>query len=522
MNRAEWGRSKRSAQYGRYTLWRAPKVARRRDWFRSSIRVLFGDAAQAVFPLGRFILHHDERAPGAWAIQLPAHAPMKTLSVINPHAAAVDVGSEQFHLSIAGDEPVVFGTVTDEVYRLRDYLQGQAVTTLAMEATGVYWLYAYGVLEAAGLAVVVVNGRHVRNLPGRKTDMADCQWLATLHAHGLLRGGFVPPAAIRRLQDYQRLRADHIIGAASQVQKMQQALERMNIKFHDAISDLVGVSGLKVIRAILAGERQPEPLLLLCDPQIQKKKRERVLASLRGTWTPEHLFALGQALAVWEFYQKLLAECDQQIEAVLKELAGPAPAAGEAQAGAVGKPPGKNAPQIQPLHQLLVQICGGRDVTAISGIGDYLLLQLVAETGVDLKAWPSEKHFTSWAGLAPGSDQSGKRKGQVKRQRNRTGRLFCLGARSLVQSVDKALGGFYRRLAARKGGLAATKALARKLAELYYRVLKHGLAYAEQGLRVYEQKYEEGQRRLLAKLAAKQGFKLVSTQLQTNPNPAPM
>ena len=143
---------------------------------------------------------------------------MKTLPVLDPNAAAIDVGSEQLHLSIAGDAPVVFGTFTDEVYRLRDYLQAQAVTSVAMEATGVYWLYAYAVLEAAGLEVVVVNGRHVRNLPGRKTDMADCQWLATLHAHGLLRGGFVPPAAIRRLQDYQRLRADHIIGAGSQVQ----------------------------------------------------------------------------------------------------------------------------------------------------------------------------------------------------------------------------------------------------------------------------------------------------------------
>lgn len=439
---------------------------------------------------------------------------MKTLSVINPHAAAIDVGSEQFHLSIAGDEPVVFGTVTEEVYRMRDYLKSQGVTTVAMEATGVYWLYAYAELEAAGLEVVVVNGRHVRNLPGRKTDMADCQWLATLHAHGLLRGGFVPPAAIRRLQDYQRLRADHIIGAGSQVQKMQQALERMNIKFHDVISDLNGVSGLKVVRAILAGERNPQALLLLCDAQIQKRKGERVLQSLRGTWATEHLFALGQALAAWEFYQKLLGECDQQIEAVLKELAGP-PASTPGDTNAVSKPPGKNAPQIDQLHQLLLRLCGGRDVTAIAGIGDNLLLQLLSETGPDLKAWATEKQFTAWAGLAPGSHQSGKRKGSVRRQRNRAGRIFCAGARSLVKSVDKALGGFYRRLAARKGGLVAMKALARKMAELYYRVLKYGLAYAEQGLRVYEQKYAESQRRLLAKLAAKQGFKLVSVQLES-------
>lgn len=446
-------------------------------------------------------------------------APMKTLPVINPHAAAIDVGSEQLHVSIAGDVPVVFGTFTDEVYRLRDHLRAQGVTSVAMEATGVYWLYAYAVLEAAGLTLVVVNGRHVRNVPGRKTDMADCQWLATLHAHGLLRGGFVPPAAIRRLQDYQRLRADHIIGAGSQVQKMQQALERMNIKFHDVISDLDGVSGLKVVRAILAGERDPQALLRQCDAQIQKRKGERVLRSLQGTWAPEHLFALGQGLAVWEFYQKLLGECDRQIEGVLRELAGPeppAPAPG-APLPTPGKQPGKQTPQIAQLHQLLLRLCGGREVTAISGIGDYLLLQLLAETGPDLRPWPSEKHFVSWLGLAPGSRQSGKRKGSARTQRNRAGRLFCAGARSLINSVDKALGGFYRRLAARKGGLVALKALARKLAALYYRVLRYGLAYAEQGLRAYEQKYAEGQRRLLTKLAAKQGFRLVSLPLDTPP-----
>jgi transposase len=498
-----------------FTLWRAQKVARRRDWFWSSAYVLFGDAAQAVFPLGRFVpIIGDDQAPGASFVQRNPITPMKTLSVINPKAAAIDVGSEQLHVSVAGDEPVVFGTFTNEVYRLRDYLKAQGVNTVAMEATGVYWLYAYTVLEAAGVEVVVVNGRHVRNLPGRKTDMADSQWLATLHAHGLLRGGFVPPAAIRRLQDYQRLRADHIIGAASQVQKMQQALERMNIKFHDAISDLVSVSGLKVVRAILAGQRDPQQLLLLCDVQIQKKKHDRVIESLRGTWAAEHLFALGQALAVWEFYQKLLGECDREIEAVLRELAGPQPPneAGASTTGERGKKLGKNAPQIEQLHQLLVRLCGGRDVTAIAGIGDYLLLQLLAETGANLSAWRTEKHFTAWLGLAPASRQSGKRKGSVKRQRNRAGRMFCAGARSLVQSVDKALGGFYRRLAARKGGLVAMKATARKLAELYYRVLVHGLAYAEQGLRAYQEKYAQGQQRLLAKLAAKQGFRLVSVQ----------
>lgn len=437
---------------------------------------------------------------------------MKALPIINANSGGIDVGSEKFHVSIAGDEPVTFDTFTAKLHEMRDYLLEKGVTSVAMEATGVYWLYVYGVLEEAGIEVIVVNGRYVKNLPGRKTDLLDCQWIATLHAHGLLRGGFVPPAEIRRLQDYQRLRADHIMGAASQVQKMQQALERMNIKFHDVISDLVGVSGLKVVRAILEGERNPESLLGLCDIQIQKKKRERVIESLRGTWTAEHIFALKQALLIWEFYQKLLGQCDEEIEALLQQMAGPEPSepSPKGDGAAKQKPPGKNAPKIQMLHQLLLRLCGGKDATNLPGIADYVLLQLISETGTDLAAWASEKHFRAWCGLSPGARQSGKRRGSVKRQRNRAGRIFCTAARSLANSVDKALGGFYRRLRARKGGLIALKALAAKLAGLYYRVMRHGLEYVERGLKEYEMKYAEGQARLLAKLAAKQGFRLVA------------
>jgi len=195
---------------------------------------------------------------------------MKTLPVLDPKAVGIDVGSEKLHVSIGGEAPRVFGTFTGDLEGLQSWLKQEAVGSVAMEATGVYWLYLYEVLETSGLEVMVVNGRHVQNVPGRKTDMADCQWLATLQAHGLWRGGFVPPAHIRQLQDYQRLRADHVIGAAAQGQKMQPALERMNIKFHDVISDLTGVSGLKVMRAILKGERRPGELLALCDGQIQR------------------------------------------------------------------------------------------------------------------------------------------------------------------------------------------------------------------------------------------------------------
>jgi transposase len=439
---------------------------------------------------------------------------MKALPVLDPKAAAIDVGSEKLHVSIAGDAPKVFGTFTGDLEALRDWLGQQAVRTVAMEATGVYWLYLYEVLEAATLEVVVVNGRHVQNVPGRKTDMADCQWLATLHAHGLLRGGFVPPADIRQLQDYQRLRADHISGAASQVQKMQQALERMNIKLHDVISDLTGVSGLRVVRAILKGERRPGELLALCDEQIQKKKSAAVKESLRGCWKKEQLFALRQALELWETYQQKITDCDREMEALLKEMAGTLPPQGGS--GMIGpvklapvKAPGKNAPVIERCQELLARICGGRDATQIPGLSVYLVLQLISEVGADMTRWKTEKHFTSWLGLAGGRKQSGKRKGSVKAHRNRAGRMFCAAARALAKSVDKALGGFYRRLRGRVGGLAANVALARKLAQLFYRLLRYGMDYVEKGLKTYEAKVLETEARLLRKLASKQGFALI-------------
>ena len=428
--------------------------------------------------------------------------PTPSLPVLDPTAAAIDVGSEQLHVSIAGGPPKVFGTTTGELHGLRDYLLAQGVRSVAMEATGIYWLCPYEVLEQAGLQVVVVNGKYVKNLPGRKTDLSDCQWQATLHAHGLLKPGFVPTEHIRRLQDYLRVRTDHIVMAGSHEQHMQKALERMNLKIHDVISDLTGVSGLKMVQAIVAGERNPVALLALCDPQIQKNKAGRLRAALEGSWKAEHLFALRQAYELWQFYQQKIVECDQAIEAVLTELAGPEDPKNPA------PPPikrgGVNAPQIAGLHGMLWRLCGAKDPTQLPGIADYVLLQLLSEVDTDLeKNWKTEKHFTAWLGLAPGSRNSGKRRASQRRSRNRAGRLFCVVARSVGRSVDKALGGFYRRLKGRKGGLVANLALARKLAELFWRLMVQGVSYVEQGLKKYEEKVAQTEHRLLQKLARK-------------------
>ncbi|HEX9841608.1 MAG TPA: IS110 family transposase [bacterium] len=434
---------------------------------------------------------------------------MTSLPVLDPLAAFVDVGSEQMYVSIAGGEPRVFGTFTVQLHALRDWLLSQEVKSVAMEATGIYWLPLYGVLEEAGMQVLMVNGKHTRNLPGRKTDMKDCQWGATLHAHGLLRAGFVPPEHIRRLQDYLRLRQDHISLAAAHVQHLQKALERMNIKLHDVISSLVGASGLSVIRAILEGERNPERLLALCDVQIRNKKAEQVKEALRGTWAEEHLFALRQALESWEHYQCLIQACDRQIEMVLRSIDVDPPVSPPSKPL---KRPGVNAPQIDDLHQMLVALCGGKDLTVLPAHTDYSVLQIIGEVGTDLTKWPTEKHFTAWTGLAPGSHQSGKRHGKAKRKRNRAGRLFCVMARSLARSKDIALGGFYRRMSSRRGGLIANIALARKLAILFWRVMVKGLDYVEQGLKNYDAKVLETKQRSMRRLAKQLGFNVIPAQ----------
>jgi transposase len=434
---------------------------------------------------------------------------MAELPVLDPRAAFVDVGSESMYVSIAGGSPKVFGTVTSQLHALRDWLKSEGVRSVAMEATGVYWLPLYGVLEAAGLEVVMVNGRQTRNLPGRKTDMSDCQWGATLHAHGLLRAGFVPPAHIRKLQDYLRLRTEHITQAGSHVQHMQKALERMNIKLHDVLSDLTGMSGMAVVRAILDGERDPERLLSLCDHQIQKRKASRVKDSLQGTYADEHLFALRQALASFEHYQRQISECDHAIEQLLRNTPGPDPSPPDNGTRTPHKRRGANAPDIPHLRAILQQMCSGQDLTILPALTEYGVLSLVGEVGTDLTKWSTEKHFTAWLGLAPGSRQSGKRKGSVKRSRNRAGRIFCVIARSLARSKNIALGGFYRRLASRRGGLVANIALARKLAILFWRVMVKGMDFVEHGLKDYEAKVLETKQRTLKRLAKQLGHQLV-------------
>lgn len=418
------------------------------------------------------------------------------LPIVQPHAAGVDVGSEKFFASIGGGEPRVFLTVTEQMRELCEYFKTHGVRSVAMEATGVYWINLFGALEEAGLEVVVVNGAHCRNFPGRKTDMKDCQWLAVLHAHGLLTSGFVPPADIRQLRDYMRLRGDLVSMASQHVQHMQKALDRLNVKLHVVISDILGASGMRIIRAILAGERDPEKLVLLCDEQILNTKRARMIEALHGLWRKEHLFALRLALESYDAYQKQIQQCDEEIARVLADMSNgrPTPDLGKA------KELRHNALKLPNLRLQMGQVFG-KDLTQLPCLNESTVAQLLAEIGTDMSRWKSWRHFGSWLAVAPSSAQSGKRRRREKRRLSPAGRILCRAVQCMAVGKHTWLASFYRRIRARRGAKTAIKAAAYKVAKLIYLVLTQGWQYVEDGIKKYEQKVRDNQLRALKKLA---------------------
>lgn len=429
------------------------------------------------------------------------------LEIIHPNAAGIDIGSTNFYVD-AGEEHVrVFPTFTSDCIALRDYLLSLGITTVAMESTGVYWVILYSVLEDAGIDVFLVNGRDVKNLPGRKSDIKDCQWLRQLHGYGLLRKSFIPHNDIRIVRSYVRLRQDHIRAAATQVNLMQKALTQMNIRLAEVINDITGVSGLRMIEAIVAGERRPEELLNLCVSQLREKKAIPVLKALQGHYREEHLFALKHALNTWHYYNGLIAECDKEIEAQLQVMTKDKD---DIDAPQKRKPIRYHKPQIDDMHQPLLKLTEGKDPINIAGITDYSFLQIISEIGTDMSAWPTEKHFTSWLKLAPMRASSGNMSKRLKIKRHNTaGQIFRNIAQSVVTSKHLALGAFGKRIKSKKGSKIAIKATARKIATFYYRVMTKGTAFVENGIQKYEQALKEIQLKHLQKTATKLNLQLV-------------
>jgi transposase len=424
---------------------------------------------------------------------------------ILPGVAALDLGATKIFAATADTPVKVFGTFTSELRALSLWLKEHEVRAVAMEATGIYWITVHDQLQAAGFQVTLFHGAHARNLPGRKTDVSDCQWHAMLHSHGLLRACFIPQEPIRKLRSFYRLREDHLSMAGAHVAHMQRALDLMNVRLHHVLSQLHGVSGLRVIEAILAGQRDPAALAALCEKQILKKKKAEVLASLEGDWQEHHLFALRQALEAYRFYQQQMAACDAQIEALLQELNATRPSQ-PTKPGQKVKVVRHNVPLIANLHGQLLTLSGGRDATLLPGISPLGWMKLTGEVGTDLSAFGDEQHFTAWAGLAPQRHQSGRRQRRSPRAKTKVGQIFREAAMSIAKSKNLALGGFYRRIKGRRGAAVAIVATARKLAVLFYRAMTRGLDYVEQGLAQYEAACRAQSERHLRKLAARLGF----------------
>jgi transposase len=427
---------------------------------------------------------------------------------IHNHAAGIDIGARKIFVGLEGREVKSFETFTEDLEMAADYLIDNNIETVALEATGVYWVILFDILQARGIDVWLVDGRSTKQVPGRKTDVKDCQWIQQLHSHGLLSRCFVAEDLVQELREYQRLREDHIRSAAMHINHMQKALTMMNIRLKEVLSQVHGASGLRVIRAILKGERNPEVLVELCEKSILKTKRELVIKSLKGHYTQAGLFALEQAVACYDFYQVQIVRCDEKLDEVLKKMS--------EENGDESLKPGKkktrkpirhHKPKIKNLDRYLLSVFNHRDATVLPGITDYTWMQLLAEVGTDMKKWATEKHFTSWLGLAPKQHHSGKmRKNHKSKGQPKAGLIFKQVATSLLNSKKIALGAFGRKLRARKGPGHAIKAMARKLAELYWKLFVRGLDYIEKGIKDYEEKINLNKERSVRKMAKELGM----------------
>jgi len=427
------------------------------------------------------------------------------LKQIHQKAAGIDVGASKFFVGIDGaddqDEVVNFETFTCGCKALVSYLQEKEITTVAMEATGVYWKVLHAMLVEAGIEVCVANGRHVKHVPGRKTDVKDCAWIKELHSHGLLRSSFIPAAEVQEIRHYMRIREKCIENKSDAVRRMDKALVCMNIRISTPLSDIQGKSGMEIIKAILAGQRDAEQLIKLCDKRIETKM-EDMRKSLQGIYKVEELFALQHAYDEYQFYISQIAKCDKEIEIVLQKTAQQKPAVNTEQQKF--KRIYHNKPAIKNLDELMMQIYDGKNLTVLSGLTSYTLLKFYSEIGTDFSAWTTKKQFTAALMLAPNKYQSGKsRKYKKIPGTSKAGQILKEAGQCLLRSKNSAIGAFGKRISARRGPSVAIKAMARKLAERIYDINTKGMDYVEIGVKQYEEKQQKQNLKWLKKQAAK-------------------
>jgi len=442
-----------------------------------------------------------------------AHRPraVETLAVIHPNAAGLDIGSREIWASVPADrdaEPVRrFGTFTLDLERLVAWLIECQIDRVVMESTGVYWIPVFEMLEARGVHAALVEPRQLKRVPGRKSDYLDCQWIQKLHSLGMLTASFRPDAEMRTLRTYLRPRAELLERRAPHILHMQKALQQMNLQLQHVLSDVTGVTGLKILRAIVAGERDPLRLAQFRNPAC-KSSTDKIAQALTGRWLPEHLFVLRQSVEFYDFYTRQVAECDAIIE---RQFATLKPRwEGEVPDDLPPLKPdshSKNQPSLRTRAELLRVT--GVDLVAVHGISASLAQTILTEIGTDMSKWPTEKHFASWLGVAPHNDISG---GKILRSRtlptdNRAGQAFRQAAASVSRS-QCAFGAYSRRKKAHLGPMPALVATAHKIARTVYHMLKHHAPYYDIGATQYDRTQQERELLDLKKKAAKLGFTL--------------
>ena len=439
--------------------------------------------------------------------------PFAGISQVNPKAAGVDIGAQEIMVCVGegGTKQWVktYGTYTVDLKAIGQWLKEWEIESVAMESTGVYWIPLFEELEQQGFHCHLISSRSLRRIPGRKSDVLDCQWIQTLHSYGLLESSFRPEVDLVALRTLLRHRAQLIEHRAPHIQHIQKALLQMNVQLSQALSDVTGSTGQAIIRAIIAGERNPHKLAALRNYRC-KKDEDEIAKALTGTWREEHLFILKQSLEMYDFYTRQIEACDDEIEQVYQQTR---PSDGDDDLPELPqhkrKTRSKNAPKnTKEIRKHLKRICGV-DITAVHGVSVTLAQTIVLEVGTDMSKFPNEKHFCSWLGLAPKHEISGGKvlKNKTLKTKNRAGQAFRMAA-AAVKRADCMFGAYYRRQKARLGPAQAAVATAHQISKVVYRMLKYQVEYEPLSTQEYENHYREQQIKYLVKKAAKFGFQL--------------
>lgn len=434
---------------------------------------------------------------------------LNAFPIIYPNAAGIDISSKEHYVAVnpnLANEPIrAFGCYTEDLKSMAKWLIDCQVDTVAMEATGIYWISLYLILEEAGLDVILVTAKHVKNVRGKKSDVSDAEWIRQLHSCGLLSASFQPDAFTRKLRTYMRHRKNLIEMASTHIRMMHKALEQMNIKLQHVIADITGKSGQEILKAIISGERDPERLASLCDSRIKASKKEAIIKSLEGVWKEEHVFELEQSYSLYHFYREKMKQCDLKIKKHLVEKSGSTFKSDE-----LAKTKSNKNNFNFEAKEILINLTG-TNLSEIFGITETNAIEIISEIGLDMSKWPTAKHFTSWLNLAPNNKISGGKllSSRIPKKKNQAGQIFKLAAYA-VQRSDNCLAKFFQRIKSKKGAPKAIVATARKIAIIFYHMLHDKTPFKPESIDKYLNRFKDYQIKKLKKQASFLGFQLVS------------